>query len=211
MRIVLVLASVLAASGIARADRVRHPSIECPVGAQVRVDHLGERCVAASCDSDEACGPGRRCSPRTLCVRSLDLPPFEHQGVPARTEEIVVGACARPGSCQGSSSLFEGGELSGNARCREQRVCIPGDAPADVRDDPPDDAADEVTTTRSPAVTNESPPATTATDDNDDDDGCGASGRVTLVPLIGALGLLAFRRRPPRRRPPRRRPHRRRR
>lgn len=102
----------LLAPGVAWADALSPPPMECPDGSRPRHCHGPSTCQIAACSRDGDCRSGQVCRTRSLCVRSHNCGGWNQ--VPVIMH--VVGPCNDKGECEGT----------GGALCKGLQVCVPG-------------------------------------------------------------------------------------
>lgn len=102
----LVLCGLVA--GDARADVIRRPPDDCPVGSLGGGGHCGPVCVALVCMSDADCDRGMTCQPVKACVHAIPCFP---DGLTIHGGACIGEACANDeDTCQSVKLCVEGGD-----------------------------------------------------------------------------------------------------
>ena len=102
----LVLCGLVA--GVARADVIRRPPDDCPVGSLGGGGHCGPVCVALVCMSDADCDRGMTCQPVKACVHAIPCFP---DGLTIHGGACIGETCANDeDTCQSVKLCVEGGD-----------------------------------------------------------------------------------------------------
>ena len=107
-----LLVAVLLVPAAARADAVgpEDPSVTCPRGSHVAINHCGTVCTARRCSGDADCRDGEECAEVSLCAE--DVPYCG--GWSSEPYEEIRGAC--------------GDGCAGDEECRTFDACVPRSA-----------------------------------------------------------------------------------
>lgn len=102
-----LLAVLVGASGVARADAVSSPP-SCPEGASPDGCHSGPFCRPLDCSSEPACPEGKVCQMVEKCAQSFECGGGFTTGAAGTRIDDILGECGEGGTCaKGTCQMFK--------------------------------------------------------------------------------------------------------